>query len=412
MDRQTRHIAVFIYALSSGGAQRRTLTLVNAFAERGHRVDLVVVRGDAPLVSRLSAAVQLVALDACPRGLLSFACRHVSQRGVQTLASIPALAGYLRSARPDVIMSAASHVNLVSVLARRLARVEIPLVLRASNHPTGNPRLWPVAQRPVRLFLRWVASRIYPWADAIIAVSAGVAEELVSLTAIPRERITIIYNPTFTPDIAQKARAAVDHPWFAPGSPPVILGAGKLKIQKDFPVLIRAFARVRRLRPARLVILGEGAQRGRLEALAGKLGVADDVALPGYVDNPFAWMRSASAFVLCSAWEGLPGVLIEAMACGCPVASTDCPSGPAEILDGGTYGPLVPVADDEALADAIVSVLDEPVDVEILRRRAATFAVAPAVDRYLEVLLAQAAERTRLVDGARPAAAHAEIRAA
>jgi glycosyltransferase involved in cell wall biosynthesis len=389
MDEPTRHIAIFIYALTGGGAQRRTLTLANGFAERGHRVDLVVVRGEALLTPELSPAVHLVALDCGWGRLLPLVCKYIAQRGIQTAASTFALARYLRRERPDVVMSAASHVNLVSVLARRLARARVPLVLRASNHPSGNSKLWPAAERPVRLFLKWMASRVYPWADAVIAVSGGVAQEIADLTALPKERITTIYNPTLTPDLQRKADASVDHPWLAADAPPVVLGAGKLKVQKDFGTLVKAFARVRSERRARLVILGDGGQHASLETLARKLGVADDVALVGHVDNPLAWMKAASVFVLSSAWEGLPGVLIEAMACGCPVVSTDCPSGPAEILDGGKYGPLVPVADDRALATAIVSVLDDPIDPGLLRERVKMFSVDPAIDRYLEVLLGQ-----------------------
>jgi glycosyltransferase involved in cell wall biosynthesis len=158
-------------------------------------------------------------------------------------------------------------------------------------------------------------------------------------------------------------------------------------VQKDFPTLLKAFARVRAVRPARLLILGEGKERTELEVLARELGVASDVALPGFVPNPFPHMMRASVFVLSSAWEGLPGVLIEAMACGCPVVSTDCPSGPAEILDGGVYGPLVPVGDDAALAKAILSVLETPPDPERLRARAALFSTDHAADQYLELLL-------------------------
>jgi glycosyltransferase involved in cell wall biosynthesis len=157
-------------------------------------------------------------------------------------------------------------------------------------------------------------------------------------------------------------------------------------MQKDFPTLLKAFARVRAVREARLVILGEGKKRIELETLAQELGVAAEVDLPGWVDNPFAWMARAAVFVLSSAYEGLPGVLIQALACGCPVVSTDCPSGPAEILAGGTYGPLVPVGDDQALANAIFAVLSAPPDRDRLRARAAMFSMDRAVDQYLRHL--------------------------
>jgi glycosyltransferase involved in cell wall biosynthesis len=387
MHEGPRHLAVFIYGLTGGGAQRRTMTLAGEFAERGHRVDLVVVHPGGPLVRELSPAVRFTVLESRWKRPLRALSRTMNVRGLETLASIPTLAGYLRRERPDVLMSAASHVNLVAVLARQLSRTPVRLVLRTSNDPSGNPKLWPRAERPVRLFLRAVAARIYPRADAIIAVSKGVGDSLAQLTGLPRERITTIYNPVMTEELLEKSQEPVPHPWLAAGGPPVVLGAGKLKIQKDFATLIKAFARVRAVRPARLVILGDGPRRKGLEALVRELGLAADVALPGHVDNPWSWMASASVFALSSAWEGLPGVLIEAMACGCPVVSTDCPSGPAEVLDGGAYGPLVPVGGDQALAEAILAVLEDPPDRARLRDRAASYAVAPAIDRYLEVLL-------------------------
>jgi glycosyltransferase involved in cell wall biosynthesis len=225
---------------------------------------------------------------------------------------------------------------------------------------------------------------------------------VVKVTGVPRDRVETIYNPVVTPDLESLARAAVDHPWFAGDGPPILLGAGRFVAQKDFSTLVKAFARVRAVGPARLMILGRSkrpARARRLRALAEHLGVAADVALPGFAANPFAYMARASAFVLSSRWEGLPGVLIEAMACGCPVVSTDCPSGPREILAGGSYGPLVPVGDAAALAEAILRVLALPPDRARLRTRAAEFSVEQAVDRYLDVLL-----RGR-IDRARPGAA-------
>jgi len=385
--RRRAHLALFIFALTGGGAQRRTLTLARAFAERGLRVDLVVVSRHGSLVREVPDNVRLVVLHSHWGRVVARLERRVNLRGVETLVSIPALARYLRRERPDVLLSAASHVNLVAVWARRLARVPLRLVLRASNEPLGYPEMWPYAQRAIRRFLHWTAKRVYPWADAVIAVSDGVADGIARLTGMPRRKIVTVYSPIVTPQLFVQAREPVAHPWLAPGEPPVVLGVGTLKIQKDFETLIRAFARLRASRPARLVILGNGALRPALERLVRELGLEADVALPGYVDNPYAWMARAAVFVLSSAWEGLPGVLVEAMACGCPVVSTDCASGPSEILEKGLYGPLVRVRDSGALADAIASVLDAPLPPERLRVRASEFSVAPAVDAYLRVLL-------------------------
>jgi glycosyltransferase involved in cell wall biosynthesis len=245
-------------------------------------------------------------------------------------------------------------------------------------------------------FRLWQARIFYPRADAIIANCNGVADDVARLTGLSREHITTIYDPVVTPDLQEKMRAALDHPWFAPGSPPVLLAVGRLTAQKDFPTLLRAFARVRRVRPARLVILGEGRERTRLEALVRELGVAADVALPGFVINPLPYMKRAAALVLSSVYEGLPCVLIEAMACGCPVVSTDCPSGPAEILERGRYGALVPVGDVEAMAKAIHAALDGSHDAERLKTRAAEFSLERAAERYLTVLCGARASRPEI----------------
>jgi glycosyltransferase involved in cell wall biosynthesis len=396
--RNGSHLAIYIHALSGGGAQRRAVTLANAFGARGHTVDLVVARVDNVLRPLVSDAVRVVELGA-HRGPL-----HLVRpsRRAQVFASIPALVHYLRAARPDVMLSAASHVNLAAVCAHRLAGVQTRLVLRASNHLTRAALNTKRLPTPGRLLL---ARHLYPLADRIIAVSEGVAADVVKLTGVPRDRVETIYNPVVTPELEGLARAPVDHPWFAGEGPPIVLGAGRFVAQKDFSTLVKAFARVRAVRPARLMILGRSkrpARERRLRALAERLGIAADVALPGFAANPFAYMARASAFVLSSRWEGLPGVLIEAMACGCPVVSTDCPSGPREILAGGRYGPLVPVGDAAALAEAILRVLAAPPDRARLRARAAEFSVEQAVDRYLTALLRGRVEREL------PRAAHAQ----
>ena len=384
-NQQPQHLAVFIHKLSGGGASRRVLTLVHAFAERGHRVDLVVVSAEGPLLKQVRPDVRLVVLDSDLPRLI----RRLKKQRLRTIASTGKLARYLRREKPDVLLSGANHVNITALWARRLARIPIPLVLRASNHLSGSNR------NPInrRYFRWWMGRQAYRRADAVIAVSQDVAEDIARHTGLKNNQVTTIYNPTITPDLAQKAASPLDHPWLAPDSPPVILGAGRLSTQKDFPTLVKAFARIRALRPARLIILGEGKKRKQLQALAHQLGVSDDLALPGFVENPFAWMSRAAVFALSSAWEGLPGVLIEALACGCPTVSTDCPGGAAEILVNGLYGPLVPVGDDKALADAILATLDAPPAPEILRKRAAEFSVDRAVNHYLAVLTSVASTK-------------------
>jgi glycosyltransferase involved in cell wall biosynthesis len=210
----------------------------------------------------------------------------------------------------------------------------------------------------------------------------------LQLSPIPIQKVHVIYNPVVSPELYEKADAPLEHPWFRSNQPPVILGVGRHRPQKGFDTLLRAFARVRQETPARLVILGEGPERPNLERLASELGVAADVDMPGFDPNPFRYMRRAGVFVLSSRYEGLPNVLIQALACGCPVVSTDCPSGPSEILDGGRYGALVPVDDVEAMAGAIVRALlgqVAPAPSAWLEQ----FRVEVVAEQYLRVMLGQ-----------------------
>jgi glycosyltransferase involved in cell wall biosynthesis len=384
---RAEHIALFIHSLAGGGAQRRAVSLANGFAERGRAVDLVAVSSKGALRDQIAPAVRLVGLDGGDWDR-TYVRMHpwLPSLTAQVLLSARALGRYLAQVRPDVFLSAASYVNLVAVAAWHGAGRPMPLVLRASNHPAGNlpSRIW--FRRLIRAGVRRLVARLYPQASAVIAVSQGVADEVVRVTGIPRERVQAIYNPVVTPELLQRASIPVQHPWLGDQAVPLILGVGRLNMQKDFPTLLRAFAAVHRQRPARLLILGEGPHRRQLLGLAKSLGLQKEVELPGFVENAPAWMARASLLVLSSLWEGLPGVLIEALAMGCPVVSTDCPSGPREILEGGRYGLLVPCQDPEALAKAMLRTLREPPDRDFLRARAAAFTGSDVPDRYLQVL--------------------------
>jgi glycosyltransferase involved in cell wall biosynthesis len=279
-----------------------------------------------------------------------------------------------------------TYTNLQALWARRLAGTETRVVISerttlsaAIREPNRrNAARW----RELPLLVR----RYYPWADAIVAVSAGAATDLSMLAALPPSAIQAIYNPVVSHKMLQSARAPVAWPWPADGSP-IIVAAGRLEPVKDFPTLLRAFALVRKRRRARLAILGSGSSEKTLRNLARELGIEADFALMGWVANPFAYMASASLFVLSSRYEGLPGVLIQALACGCPSIATDCPNGPREILDHGRYGTLVPPCDAEAMAKAMEDTLDSPPDRRGLARRGLEFSVEGATDRYLSVLL-------------------------
>lgn len=410
------HIAILLNDLSGGGVERTMLTLAGGFLSRGHAVDLVLARYRGPLAAEVPEGSRVVVPDvrgglvsrlaiarADPAGLGALV-RPVlmakRKRHGEMVPRLPGLVSYLRGERPDVLVSAKYRPNLCAVWARQLARVPTRLVLTERTSVSEQfPRTRPNAHhRSVPVLMH----RYYPCADQIVTVSRDLADDLAAFAAIPRERILAIYNPVVDDRLPRAAAECPDHPWFRTGDVPIILGVGRLERRKGFATLIRAFARVRRLRPLRLVILGggktakgEAADRAALEALARDLGVKADVSLPGFKLNPYAFMARASLFVLASDYEGLPGVLIQAMACGCPVVSTDCPTGPREILEGGRFGPLVPVGDDQAMAEAIVRVLDAPPPAAVLQRRASDFSVITAVGNYLAMFEAIGAAGVR-----------------
>ena len=202
-----------------------------------------------------------------------------------------------------------------------------------------------------------ISTIIYPFADHVITVSYESEKDLLQFTRVNRERVTTIYNPVIVPELYELAKLPPDHEWFDNNKPPVILGVGRLHRHKNFSNLIRAFKLVLVRQEARLLILGEGSERGNLEKLIGDLNLNAYVSMPGFELNPYTFMKNAAVFVLPSDVEGLPTVLIEALACGCQTVSTQCPSGPHEILEGGKHGYLVPINDSEALANAILRVL-------------------------------------------------------
>jgi glycosyltransferase involved in cell wall biosynthesis len=400
-------LAFYLDNFEGGGVQQTTLTLAGALAGRGHPVALLVCRPSGALEDQVPPDVEVVALgepSAWSARVLALKCDPghlgpllggvvLSPRPSPTLGWLGPLAAALEARRPHALCAATTHMNVEAILARRLAGVDTRVIVSERNARQGGhlQHGWPAR------FLPAVIQRTYGEADAVVAVSDGVADDLAAWSGLPRARIATIYNPVVTPELAALQRAPVDHPWFQPGEPPVIMSAGRLGRAKDFPTLIRAFARVRRVRPGRLVIFGTGKSEAKtaksiaaLQALAAGLGVAADVALPGFVANPFAYMARAATFALSSINEGLPGVLIQALACGCPVVSTDCPSGPAEILADVRYGRLVPPGDDQALAEAILATLETPPAPALLRERAGFFTIERALAQYERLMLGEA----------------------
>ena len=278
------------------------------------------------------------------------------------------LARYIERERPDIVFANLTPAEYVAFFAARLVSPSPPIVPVLRN--VAKPGTKHTTRRRI----------LFPAAAHLVTISRGLAENVSAVVGVPGSRITTVHNPAFTPEIVRDAETPPDHPWFRDSGPPVVLGVGRLVPQKDFPTLIDAFRRVRTERPCRLLILGEGPNRAELEGRVRSLGLDEVVSLPGWAENPYAFMARAALFVLSSRHEGFGNVLVEALACGCPVVSTDCPAGPSEILNDPDL--LAPVGDPEALAQVMLQALDRPVDKAALRACAARFSVKRAVNGY------------------------------
>lgn len=363
---QRPRIGFFVPEMAVGGAEHVTVNVANGLAERGYDVDLLLAYPAGAFRGKVEDSIRVVDLDV-PR-----------VPGVGLGVSVPKLASYLRSTRPDVLFSAMTHANVVALAAKAV-----------SNAST---RAVPVEHLPFSAksatkdaVVLSVAKFGYAIADGVVAVSEGVAESVARNTRVDGDDVRVLYNPIPTGEIYERSKGPVTdaEEWFRSDDFDVVLGVGRLEDQKDFATLIGAFDRVRtEVDDARLVIVGEGSGREELLALVADLGLSDVVSLPGFVDDVYPYMGRASVFALSSRNEGLPTVLVEAMACGCPVVATDCPSGPREILEAGEHGPLVPVGDERALAEAIRAVLSDPPEGRALRERAADFSFDAVLDDY------------------------------
>jgi glycosyltransferase involved in cell wall biosynthesis len=354
-------VALFVPTLGGGGAERVMVTLANALAERRFAVDFVLWTETGPLRNLLSEKVQVVALGTCNPARLVFR-----------------FARFLKTSKPEVVISALFVANIIVALAKAASRSRTHLIL--TEHVAIGTYLRNEPRLVRRLCVPPLMRLTYVVAQNIVAVSRGAAKSLVAvLGKNTSNRITVIYNPI---DLARiDAMAAADDK-IIDWNVPTIINVGRLTEQKDQQTLIQAFAKVRSHRPCRLVILGEGEKRKTLAASAHKLGVAADVLMPGFIANPYSWMRKSAVFVLSSKFEGLPTVLIEAMQCGVPVISADCPSGPAEILEHGQWGKLFVPGNVDALACAIDEALDGKLVADV-RQRAADFSIDTAVSQYV-----------------------------
>ena len=353
--------------LTGGGAERVAVTLANGLLARGHRVRMVLFQDHGVLRAMLDPGVELSFLHT-----------------VRARQALWPLARRIAALKPGAVLSFLPHANILAILAARLARSRAAVVVTEHNQPSEQmPGLMSDGfRRSYRL-----AGLVYPFASALVCCSPGVRQAWIERGGVRERRLHAIYNPVITPELDAASRRKPDHPWaIEQGGPPLIVSACRFEPEKDLETMLRAFARLRAQRPARLLMLGNGAQRPALEALAEQLGVGADVAMPGFCDNPYAVFRRADVVAVSSVTEGFGNVTIEALACGTPVVTTRCLA-PADqrVVDAWAHA-VVPVGDDAALAAAIGHALDDPGDRAALPGRVAGLTLASALHAYEAVL--------------------------
>lgn len=362
-DLSSKRLALLIPDLRMGGAEQVALRLMQDWVRDGHEVDLVLLSASGELLPLVPPSVQVFDLKA-PR----------------IRAAIRPLVAYLKDRRPDAVQASMWPVTILAIIAGRLARSRARVLV--SEHITLSRQYadlgrlgWLSLKASIRLF--------YPRADARVAVSNGAANDLAKLSGIDRESIAVIYNPV--QELSGSVPTKIDALWGDAKSR--ILSVGRLKAQKNQRLLIEAFARLPVERRARLMLLGDGPELGDLQELARRLGVDGQVIFRSSDINPGPYYRSADLFVLSSDYEGFGLVIVEALLSGLPVVSTDCESGPREILGDGEYGALVPCGDAAALAAAVEAALDAPVDEDRQRARGRLFSGADSAQRYLDLMI-------------------------
>lgn len=365
-------VSLFVPNLDGGGAEKVAINLAKGLLRRGHTVSLVVAEAEGQYLKEFEAAEENITLI------------NLNAKSPVFLSKTLALKQYLQAQRPDYLLSILDVLGS-AVIAQQLAKTPTKVVMTVHTHLSQQFKDRHGAA--LTQFKWFCIDKFYPQAAAIAAVSHGVADDLSGHSTIALKDIQVLYNPILTHDFYDKVQEPLPHPWFAASEPPVVLGVGRLVRQKDFANLVQAFAKVRQHQPARLVILGSEDNREpdikpRLQAMIQDLGITADVELCGFVSNPYPYMAKASVFALSSIYEGFGNVIVEALAAGTPVVSTDCESGPAEILEKGQYGRLVAVRDSHALAEGICAALAETPDTERLQKRAAVFSVDKVAGKY------------------------------
>jgi len=358
-------VALFYKNMNLGGVQHMMVRLANGLAERGYNVEMVVGEMHNSFRNELSDKVKVVDLGTTAILGMTFA-----------------LLKYLRTNSPKALYTAVPNCNAVAAVAALLSGSNTKLTISERSDTFEEFRNTKASLYKLSIFLIPLTYRL---AHKIVAVSAGTARSLSQFSKIPLSKIEVVYNPAFSEEIIEQSLEEVDHPWIR-GPFKLVVAAGRLVPQKNFSLLLRAAALVVEKDPnVKFILLGEGPERALLEQLRAELRLEDHVDLPGADRNPFRWFAKADLFVLSSDWEGFGNVLVQALACGCQVVSTDCPSGPREILSDGLFGDLVEVKNSRALADSILRRLASPLDRVSQQNRARDFTLKAAVDEYERV---------------------------
>jgi glycosyltransferase involved in cell wall biosynthesis len=371
-------VAIYLHDLTGGGVERQSLIIAEELRRHGIDVTLVVHRLRGPLVRQVPPGLRVIDLGSS-----------------RTLQDIPRLAGFMRREQPDILIANVDINNIAALLAKAAGFCRTKVVICQHNAiSAGSLESDRWAYRHIGLAYRFLGALI----ERAVAVSSGVADELVTLGGVPRNRVVTINNPVVGPDFATRRDEVITHPWFSQPGRPVFVTAGRMVAIKDHAAMLRALAIHRERFASRLIILGTGPLQAELTDLAHHLGVTDAVDFQGFHPNALPFLRQADAFLLSSRAEGFGNVIVEALACGTPVISTRCDHGPSEILDGGRYGILVEPLDPSALAAAMneVGSLRKRFPADVLRQRANEYSYAACASRYVTIINTLAPNRARV----------------
>jgi glycosyltransferase involved in cell wall biosynthesis len=364
-ETKVKSVLIFSPSLQPGGAERVALDLANWFSQKGIKVFLVLAKNLGGFTEEVGKNISIVDLKS----------NHVFQ-------TIPKLISLIQDFQPTIILSFQTQANVAILVASLLSHLHIPVI--PTEHSTISINLNRKGLLKEKLLLP-LARILYHQAPALISVSRKAADDLISTLHLDSKKVRVIYNPINLTKILNSSQMEYQHPWLTPGTPPLLLAVGRLTEAKGFSDLIQAISIVLQKRPVNLMIIGEGEKRTELENQIKTLGLENFVELNGFMANPYSVLSKADLFVSSSIWEGFGVAIVEAMACGIKVVATDCLSGPAEILENGRFGTLVPPGNPQLLADAILKSVDRTVISPDAKERANDFSIDKIGHQYLSL---------------------------